>query len=108
MLKANNVGTPVDTALETDLLEWTADGSNYFLGFMATGDVPATFRLHVQLPGATGPEVFYVYKTNANQLTAYVVDRAKKYPANTVIRLTAVHEDPTPKNFYATFLGGNN
>lgn len=108
MLKANNVGTPVDTALETDLLEWIADGNNYFLGFMATGDVPATLRLKVTIPGATGPEVYYVYKTNVNQLTAYVVDRAKKFAAGTVITLTAYHEDVAPQNFYATFLGGNN
>lgn len=108
MLKANNVGTPVDNGLETEIIQWNADGNNYFLGFMATGDVPATFRLKVTIPGATGPEVYYVFKTNVNQLTAYVVDRAKRFPANTVISLTAYHTDADPQNFYATLLGGNN
>jgi hypothetical protein len=108
MLVANNAGTPVDTALETDLITWTADGSKYFLGFMASGDVEATYRLKVTTPGATGPEVQYLYKTSAQMLTAYVVDRAIKLTANTVVTLTVEHTDAAPQNFYGTLLGGNN
>jgi len=117
MLSANNNGVAVEPGLnnEMNIVTWTANGEDLFLGFMGTGTYSAMFKLYIK--GAISvPELapedpgtcIYVYQTSPSNRTAYVVDRLEKLEVGTTVSLRVYHESASAETFYGTILGGSN
>jgi hypothetical protein len=114
MLATNEVGEIIQPGQLTRVLEWTADGNSFFLGFMGTGSYSGYFKLFVQKASPTDPavlepaKVYYIYQTSPSNRTAYVVDRVEKFPAGTLVELYVEHDSASAETFYGTLLGGIN
>lgn len=111
---ANNIAsaTPIapvaaGSSNETEIVTWTADGLQGFLGFTGTGSYSGTFVLYVKKPTDASPKPYYMYQTSPSNRTAYVADRFIVFPANTILSLRVSHDDSVDAQiFYGTLLGG--
>jgi len=91
--------TSVNASTETDIATWTADGVKEFVGFVATGEYPAEYRLYFDTT------LKYKFQTSAEQPTAFVADKAVVPANNVVVDLRVYHTAPAAKNYFGTILG---
>lgn len=117
MLAANNDGVVIQPGIsnEANIITWTANGEDLFLGFMGTGTYSAMFKLYIkgpisipELPPEDPGTCVYVYQTSPSNRTAYVVDRLEKLEAGSLVSLRVYHESANAETFYGTILGGSN
>lgn len=85
---------------EEELCSWESDGNSFFIGFTATGSFSAEFRLYVD------NECYYAYQTSPGNRTAYLADRAQRFPVGTKISLRLFHDSTQQETFVGTILGG--
>ena len=98
LAQANGVVVPA--AVETQIVAWTADGSQYFVGFLAEGAAwPHEYRLYV---GATR---VYTYQ-QAGPGSAYLADRAYRVPVGTVVSPKVLQSTGADATFSGSILGG--
>lgn len=103
LLARNNSGVTVPPSLEKEIVNWTADGHSYLIGFMGTGTYSGEFRLYV----GDDSDPYYVYATSPGNRTAYVADRGSKLASGTKVSLRVMHEDANDEQvFKGTIIGG--
>lgn len=101
MLAANNIaGVNVTPALEKEIVSFESTGTEYVIGFTATGTYSGEFRFYV------GDQCYYVYNTSPGNRTAYIADRGFKVPAGVKISLRVIHDDVGTQTFKGAILGG--
>ncbi|MCX7610336.1 MAG: hypothetical protein N2043_01955 [Ignavibacterium sp.] len=106
MLAKNTSNEWFEPNQERNICHWVADGKKFFSGFTATGTYSAEFRLYVKLPEEES-DCWYVYKTSNANRTAYLADRAIRFPEGTLVELRVIHDSDVAESFVGTILGGD-